>query len=215
MASKASAYIQRCRFFAVLRAPTADLGLRAALAAHRGGARIIEVTLTVPEACKVIAALRKETPDTLVGAGTVLSADEAARAMEAGAEFVVSPILDPDVVQCCRERGVYVVPGANTPTEIASALRLGVDLVKIFPADLLGGPAYLRALRGPFPHLRALPTGGIDLGNAAEYLNAGAAALGVSTALFPQEALLNGDYARIEGLARRLGLICQRPATTP
>lgn len=209
MSGKVERFVERYRFVAVVRAQSGEVALNAALAARRGGARIIEVTFTVPQAGEVIARLRRQAPEVLIGAGTVLSPAQAEEAVRCGVEFIVSPIVEAEVVEWCRERGVYVVPGASTPTEVSRALRLGVHLVKIFPADVLGGPAYVRALRGPFPELRVLPTGGVDLHNVADYFRAGATAVGVGGALFPEEALLKGDYARIEELAGRFSLACE------
>ena len=139
----------------------------------------------------------------LIGAGSVLDAETARPAILAGARFVVGPTFRPAVVELCHRYDVLAIPGAYTPTEILSALEAGADLVKVFPAVALG-PAYVRNVLGPLPHLRLLPTGGVTTENAAEFLDAGAVAVGVGGALLDGEALARGDYPRVTEAARRL-----------
>ncbi len=192
------------RVVAVIRMKDAD-GLAAAAAAlARGGVRAVEVTMTVPGAVGIIRELaRTKGPGALVGAGTVLDAATAAAVIEAGADFVVSPVFDRDTVSVCRESGVVVAPGAFTPTEIVAAWRAGADLVKVFPATALG-PQFVRDVRGPLPEVRLMPTGGVTVGNARDFLAAGAACVGLGTALVDAEAVEAGDWAAIEARARRL-----------
>lgn len=192
------------RVVAVIRMKDAD-GLAAAAAAlARGGVRAVEVTMTVPGAVGIIRELaRTKGPGALVGAGTVLDAATAAAVIEAGADFVVSPVFDRDTVSACRESGVVVAPGAFTPTEIVAAWRAGADLVKVFPATALG-PQFVRDVRGPLPEVRLMPTGGVTVGNARDFLAAGAACVGLGTALVDAEAVEAGDWAAIEARARRL-----------
>jgi 2-dehydro-3-deoxyphosphogluconate aldolase/(4S)-4-hydroxy-2-oxoglutarate aldolase len=169
-----------------------------------GGIRAAEVTMTTKGALEALAECSAALGDcVLLGAGTVLDAATARMAVSAGARFVVSPTLCPDVIRTCRRYDVVSIPGAYTPTEIAAAWEAGADLVKVFPGGLLG-PAYLRELFGPLPHLRLMPTGGVTLDNAAEFLAAGAAAVGVGGALIERGAVARGDYAAITERARRL-----------
>ncbi len=168
-----------------------------------GGITVAEVTLTVPGALEVIReAKRKLGGRVLLGAGTVLDPETARAALLAGAEFIVAPTVNCDVVRLCRRYDKLVMPGAFTPTEVLAAWEAGADIVKVFPADVLG-PAYFRALRGPFPQVRLMPTGGVDLSNAAEYLTAGAACLGVGGRLVEPKSVAARDFAKISGLAKQ------------
>lgn len=177
----------------VVRAPTPELAVRAALLLLKGGVSVLEITMTVPDALSVVALLRERFGDrALVGAGTVLSAAQANDCIDAGAHFVVSPGLDLSTMEAVRARGVAMFPGALTPTEVMAAVKAGADMVKIFPCSAVGGAKYLRALRGPFPHVSLLPTGGVSLATAQEYIAAGAAALGVGTELVDMALLENG-----------------------
>jgi 2-dehydro-3-deoxyphosphogluconate aldolase/(4S)-4-hydroxy-2-oxoglutarate aldolase len=173
-------------------------------ALRRGGVTAIEVTMTVPGAVEIIREMaRTKTPGTLVGAGTVLDAGTATDVIAAGADFVVSPITDMEMIRACREAGALVAPGAFTPTEIVAAWRAGADIVKVFPATSLG-PRFFRDLRGPLPHVRLMPTGGVTLENAGEFIAAGAAVVGIGTALVDARAVEAGDWGEIEARARRL-----------
>lgn len=194
----------------VIRAATPDLALRAARAVMAGGISVFEITMTVPDAPDVIRALVRELGDrALVGAGTVLNAAAAHQCIDAGAAFVVSPGLDPDTVIEAHGRGVPVMPGALTPTEVIAAWNLGADVVKIFPISAVGGPKYLRALKGPLPDVKMLPTGGITAANAAEFLAAGAVALGIGGELVDTVALAEGRDATITERARELRAVVQ------
>jgi 2-dehydro-3-deoxyphosphogluconate aldolase/(4S)-4-hydroxy-2-oxoglutarate aldolase len=189
----------------VIRAATAELALRAAEAVLAGGVSIFEITMTVPDAPAVIRSLVAKLGDrAVVGAGTVLSAEVARVCIEAGAAFVVSPGLDLGTVAAAHERGVPMMPGALTPTEVIAAWKTGAEMVKIFPCGAVGGPQYLRALRGPLPEVKLLPTGGVNADNAGDYIAAGAAALGVGSELIDVAALAAGNDALITERARAL-----------
>lgn len=177
--------------------PVAEALLQAGLA-------VVEITMTVPNAIDAIRAVAKRfTGKMLVGAGTVTDAETARRAVDAGAEFIVSPCLVADVIEAAHDVDVAVLPGALTPSEVFEAFRSGADMVKVFPVQSVGGAAYLRALRGPFPALPLVPTGGVTLENMAEMFKAGAAAIGVGSELISQDALARRDYAAIGALAKQ------------
>jgi 2-dehydro-3-deoxyphosphogluconate aldolase/(4S)-4-hydroxy-2-oxoglutarate aldolase len=188
----------------VIRAPSADDAVAVVEALLQAGLTVAELTMTVPNAIDAIGAVAKRFPGkVLVGAGTVTDAGSARRAVDAGAEFIVTPCLVPEVIDAANRADVAVLPGALSPSEVFEAFRLGGDMVKVFPAQSVGGAAYLRALRGPFPHIPLVPTGGVTLGNIAEMFEAGAAAVGVGTELISKDALARRDYAAIGGLAKQ------------
>jgi len=169
-----------------------------------GGVRAVEVTMTTTWALESLAECAAALGDSaLLGAGTVLDAETVRMAVSAGARFVVSPTFCPDLIRACRRYDVVSIPGAFTPTEIAAAWEAGADLVKVFPGGLLG-PTYIRALRGPLRHLRLMPTGGVTLDNAGDFLAAGAVAVGVGDALVERGTVERGDYAAITERARLL-----------
>jgi 2-dehydro-3-deoxyphosphogluconate aldolase/(4S)-4-hydroxy-2-oxoglutarate aldolase len=189
----------------VVRAPSAELALRAVDAVLAGGVSVFEITLTVPGAIELIRLLTQRFAGrALVGAGTVLTADQARACIDAGARFVVSPGLDLPTVALARAREVAVMPGALTPTEVIAAWQAGADMVKIFPCSAVGGAKYLRALRGPLPQVKLLPTGGVTLATAADYIAAGAAALGVGSELIDVELLAGGGDRTLTDRAREL-----------
>jgi 2-dehydro-3-deoxyphosphogluconate aldolase/(4S)-4-hydroxy-2-oxoglutarate aldolase len=198
----AVAIIREIGIIPVIRADSADAAIAVVEALAEAGLVIAEITMTVPGAIDAIAAVSKRFAETvLVGAGTVTDAETARRAVDAGAEFVVSPCLVPEVIEAARGAGAAVLPGALTPTEIFEAHRAGADLVKVFPAQNVGGASYLRALRGPFTDIPLVPTGGVSLGNMWEMFDAGAAAVGVGSELVSKDALARRDYAAIGRLA--------------
>ncbi|MDQ4215758.1 bifunctional 4-hydroxy-2-oxoglutarate aldolase/2-dehydro-3-deoxy-phosphogluconate aldolase [Microbacterium capsulatum] len=188
---------------AVLRAPSPEAALQTAEALIRGGVTGIEVTYSTPDAPAVIRELIARHGDAAyVGAGTVTTDAEAHAAAEAGAAFLVSPGTLPDLTRTMQDTGAVVMTGALTPTEVMTALRLGVDVVKIFPASL-GGPSYLGALRGPFPSAPLMPTGGVTPGNLADWFAAGAVAVGAGGDLAHSASITAEDWADIEARATR------------
>lgn len=188
---------------AVLRAPTAEAGIQATDALVAGGVTGIEITYSTPDAAAVIREIRRRHGAAVhLGAGTVLQPAQAEEAVEAGAEFLVSPGTDPDLAGAMLSTGVTVLSGALTPSEVMTALRLGVHVVKLFPASL-GGPAYLKALRGPFPQVDFVPTGGVNADNLAQWLAAGAVAVGAGGELCPAAAMASGDWDTITATARQ------------
>jgi 2-dehydro-3-deoxyphosphogluconate aldolase/(4S)-4-hydroxy-2-oxoglutarate aldolase len=189
----------------VVRAPSAHLAIRAVEAVLAGGISVFEITMTVPGALAVIRSLVERFGDrATVGAGTVLSASDALACIDAGAQFVVSPGLDLATIEAVHGRDLPVMPGALTPTEIITAWKAGADMVKVFPCSAVGGAKYLRALRGPLPDVKMLPTGGVSLSTAQDYIEAGAAALGLGSELVDVKALAAGDDAAVTDRAREL-----------
>jgi 2-dehydro-3-deoxyphosphogluconate aldolase / (4S)-4-hydroxy-2-oxoglutarate aldolase len=176
------------------------------------GLAVAEITMTVPGALDAIASVRRHLGEALVvGAGTVTDADTARNAIDAGAEFIVTPCLAPEVVDTARRADVAVIPGALTPTEVFEAFKAGGDMVKVFPVQNVGGATYLRALRGPFPAIPLVPTGGITLDNIREMFAAGAVAVGVGGELISTDALRRRDYAAIGALATQFLAATRRP----
>jgi 2-dehydro-3-deoxyphosphogluconate aldolase/(4S)-4-hydroxy-2-oxoglutarate aldolase len=183
----------------VIRLATSRDAIRAADAILKGGASILEVTMNVPGALGVIRDLRGDLEDEIVvGAGTVLDPQTARAAILEGARFVVSPVMLPEVITMCRRYGVVVIPGAMTPTEVLGAFEAGADMVKVFPAGALGGPSYIRALKAPMPQVPLVPTGGVNLKNAGDYIMAGASALGVGESLVDPAAVKDGRWEIIK-----------------
>lgn len=188
---------------AVVRLPRADDVLPVARALHRGGVSAIEVTMTVPGALDAIARLAREMGDeVLVGVGSVLDAETARRAVEAGARFVVSPVFRQEVVEEAHRHDAAALPGAFTPTEILRAHQAGADLVKVFPSDALG-PSFIKGVLAPMPFLKLVPTGGVTPENAGSWIRAGAAAVGLGGALVDPALAAKGDWAMITRLARQ------------
>jgi 2-dehydro-3-deoxyphosphogluconate aldolase / (4S)-4-hydroxy-2-oxoglutarate aldolase len=169
-----------------------------------GGVRALEVTMTVPGAVELIRALAPALPSGFIlGAGTVLDPVTAARVIDAGAQFVVSPVFRSGVIDACHQRGVPAMPGCFSPTEILDAWEGGADVVKVFPATALG-PGFFKDVRGPLPQVKMMPTGGVTLENAGEWIRAGAVAVGVGTALLDAKAIASGDYAVLRANAERI-----------
>jgi len=186
----------------VIRASSAREARLAAEAVAKGGIPIVEITLTVPGAVQVIAELAKTMPEVLVGAGTVLNEGLARQCAEAGAQFLVTPGFAKNCVTVAHEFDLPIMSGALTPSEVMAAWESGVDFVKIFPCGNVGGPGYIKALRGPLPQVPLVPTGGVNLENAADYIRAGAVALGVGGELIPKEALQEEKVKLITELAK-------------
>ena len=201
--SAAVATIRATGILAVLRAPSPEAALGAIDALVAGGVTGIEVTYSTPDATAVIAETARRHGDAvLLGAGTVTTPEQAEHAADAGAVFLVSPGTTPLVAGAMRATGAATLLGALTPTEVMSAVSLGADAVKIFPAAL-GGPAYLKALRGPFPDVPMMPTGGVDADNLGTWLSAGAIAVGAGSELCSAAAMAGGRFEEIEASARQ------------
>lgn len=204
MNKKAVIMLRDIGIIPIIRTPSADAVVPVAEALLQAGLPVVEITLTVPNAIDAIAAVAKRfAGKLLLGAGTVTDAGGAKRAIDAGAEFIVTPCVVPEVIAAAHRASVPVLPGALTPTEVFEAHRLGGDMVKVFPVQSVGGAAYLRALRGPFPDIPLVPTGGVTLENMVEILKAGAAAVGVGTELISNDALARRDYAAIGTRAKQ------------
>jgi 2-dehydro-3-deoxyphosphogluconate aldolase / (4S)-4-hydroxy-2-oxoglutarate aldolase len=187
----------------VLRAESEEqaLGIAAAIAA--GGVTVLEITLTVPGAIRVMARLTKERPDILIGAGTVLDPETARMCMLEGAQFVVSPALNLKTIEMCHRYSIPVLPGALTPTEVVTAWQAGADVIKVFPASALGGAKYLKSLKAPLPQVEMIPTGGVSLATAKEFLEAGSFALGVGADLVAIKDFAAGESEKITATAKK------------
>jgi 2-dehydro-3-deoxyphosphogluconate aldolase/(4S)-4-hydroxy-2-oxoglutarate aldolase len=189
----------------VVRAESAEEAGQAIDAIRTGGVPVLEITMTVPGAVGLIEDLARRFGDeTVVGAGTVLDAETARACILAGARFVVSPALNRDTIACCRRYGVPVMPGALTPTEVVTAWEAGADMVKIFPCSALGGASYIRALKAPLPQIDLIPTGGVNLDTAADFIKAGSTALGVGADLVDLKAIREGKAALLTERASKL-----------
>ena len=203
--------IRKVALVPVLRATSAELAIKAAAAIEAGGVSLLEVTMTVPGAIDVISAvIRSSQGRVVVGAGTVLDSETARACIIAGAQFVVSPALNLGTIEVCRRYSIAVIPGALTPTEIVTAWEAGADIVKVFPCGSLGGPKYLAALKGPLPQIELIPTGGVSLSNAADFLAAGACALGVGSDLVDSSALAKGNLDVITENASKYAAVVQQ-----
>jgi 2-dehydro-3-deoxyphosphogluconate aldolase/(4S)-4-hydroxy-2-oxoglutarate aldolase len=203
------ARVLQTAIIAVVRAPRGDLLADVAQALLAGGVDVLEITFTVPRAERVLEQVADRLGDrVLLGAGTVLDPETARVALLNGAQFIVAPTVNLDVIRLCQRYDKLVMPGAFTPTEILGAWEAGADIVKVFPSDITG-PAYLKALHGPLPQIRLMPTGGVNLKTAADFLRSGACALGVGGSLVEPKAIASGDLARIESLARQYVQIVQ------
>jgi len=199
-----------CGVVAVVRADSGALLAKVVKALAEGGVTAAEITFTVPDAIEVIKQVRKEVGDLVcLGAGTVLDPETARAAILAGAEYLVAPTVNLEVIKLCRRYSIPIMPGAFTPTEVVAAWEAGADVVKIFPADV-GGPSYLKALRGPLPQIRMMPTGGVDLTTAEAFLKAGACCLGAGSSLVDSKAVATGDFARLTELASQFSAIVKK-----
>lgn len=191
------------RVMAIIRGLGPEEVRGVARALLNGGIRCIEVTLNSPGAIESIGIIASEFPEVVPGAGTVLEVEEVKEAVARGARFIVSPNVDPRVIEETKALGRISIPGAMTPTEIVQALKAGADYVKIFPASVVGYK-FFREMKGPFKDLKMVATGGITPDDAAEYIRNGSYAVGLGSSLVPKEAVLKGDYNIIENLARKL-----------
>lgn len=189
--------IQETGVIAIMRAQSSSQLMDAAEAIYKGGVRVIEVTMTTPGALDVIReATRRYGDNVLFGAGSVLDPETARAAILAGAGFVVAPTLSVTMIQLCNRYSIPVAPGCFTPTEMLTAWEAGADMVKLFPAEI-GGPALVKAIRAPLPHLKIVPVGGVDLKTAADFIRAGSFALGVGSSLVNQKLLDEGNLAEL------------------
>jgi 2-dehydro-3-deoxyphosphogluconate aldolase/(4S)-4-hydroxy-2-oxoglutarate aldolase len=192
-----------CGLVAVVRSPDSQQLVEVARALADGGISVVEITMSVPGALDVLQRVRHALGDRLLlGAGTVLDAETARAVLLAGAEYIVAPTLNLDVIRLCQRYDKLVMPGAFTPTEILTAWEAGADIVKVFPAEVVG-PAFFKAMRGPLPQIRLMPTGGVDLTTAASFLKAGACCLGVGSQLVEPAAVAARNFDRIRELARQ------------
>jgi len=201
------ALLGEARASAILRTPHGHLAVPAMRSAIRGGFTICEFTLTIPGALEHISTIAEEFPDVVVGAGTVLTREQAHQAVSAGARFLVSPVMDPTVIEAAAELGVASIPGCSTPTEMKAAADAGAPLVKLFPAPAAGA-SWVRAVLGPLPHLKIIPTSGVDLENVSEFLAAGAHAIGFVAPLFQADWIEQEQWQRIEERSRQLLKAC-------
>jgi 2-dehydro-3-deoxyphosphogluconate aldolase / (4S)-4-hydroxy-2-oxoglutarate aldolase len=195
--------IQEIGVIPAIRVSSPEDAVLAAQAVARGGIPIVELTMTVPGALDVISELVRNSPDMIVGAGTVLDIDTARLCLDAGAKFLTSTGLDMKVVEFAVERGVVVFPGALTPTEVIAAWKAGADFVKVFPCSQMGGDAYIRILKAPLPHVPLIAAGGVNQGNVADFILAGADAVGIGGHLIPRKAIELKQPHRITELAHR------------
>lgn len=208
-ASETVSRVLKTKIVAVVRAPSPDVVMDVCKALADGGVDVLEITFTVPDALDLIRQVRDELGDRIcLGAGTVLDPETCRAAILAGAEFIVSPTLNLDLIKLCKRYDKAVMPGAFTPTEILTAWEAGADIVKVFPADV-GGPAYFKAIRGPLPQIRLMPTGGVNLDTARSFLDAGAVALGAGSSLVPKDAVASADMARITEIAKQFVAIAK------
>jgi 2-dehydro-3-deoxyphosphogluconate aldolase/(4S)-4-hydroxy-2-oxoglutarate aldolase len=193
--------LKKHQLMVAVRTTTADEAYHAAMACVEGGVRFIEITFSVPGAEEVIARMSKDNRVT-VGAGTVLTIDEAKKALKAGAKYLVSPSFEEAVVKFAKKEGVVSIPGAATPTEIYRAYTAGGDVIKLFPYVEMGGHSFLKAIRGPFPFIPYMLCGGANLENISGYLEADAAAILIGAAIIKKDLVAAKDWKAIEGLAR-------------
>ncbi|HKR10637.1 MAG TPA: bifunctional 4-hydroxy-2-oxoglutarate aldolase/2-dehydro-3-deoxy-phosphogluconate aldolase [Pyrinomonadaceae bacterium] len=215
--SDKSAVIQTIRdtgIIPVVRAQSADEAIKAIDAIREGGISILEITMTVPGAIGVIEQVSaRYGSDALVGAGTVLDGETARACILAGARFVVSPSLNVETIEVCRRYGIAVMPGALTPTEVVQAWSAGADFVKVFPAGAVGGASYIKSLKAPLPQIELIPTGGVSLKTAADFIKAGASALGVGADLVDVKAIREGRQHVITERAREFVKIVREART--
>ncbi|MFZ0661876.1 MAG: bifunctional 4-hydroxy-2-oxoglutarate aldolase/2-dehydro-3-deoxy-phosphogluconate aldolase [Acidobacteriaceae bacterium] len=203
MAEETKKLLEQVGLIPVLRASSTQAGRALVEAMMAGGVTVIEVTMTVPNALALLRELKQRHGDRLLlGSGTVTDAEQAEATIDAGAEFVVSPSLHPDVIAKTKKLGKVSIPGALTPTEVITAWRAGADYVKVFPCSAMGGASYLKSLRAPFPELKLIPTGGVTLQTAADFLKAGACALGVGTDLVNAAAIAESKPEIVTNAAR-------------
>ena len=194
-------FIESKKIVAIIRAKEGGLLLEAVRALKKGGIECIEVTMTTPGALKILEEVRSKIDDILFGAGTVLDPETARQAILCGAQFIVTPSLNLDVIRLCHRYDIPIIPGAFTPTEILNAWENGAECVKIFPAST-GGPEYIKAIKGPFPQIKICPTGGVSLDNMKAFLKAGASCLGVGGRLVDANLIKNQKWDDLTSIAK-------------
>ncbi|MBW4629334.1 MAG: bifunctional 4-hydroxy-2-oxoglutarate aldolase/2-dehydro-3-deoxy-phosphogluconate aldolase [Brasilonema octagenarum HA4186-MV1] len=196
--------LKQHKVIAVVRAPKVSLTRQMALAVASGGIQLIEITWNSAGATELIAQLKIELPNCTIGTGTLLNLEQMQEAIAAGAQFLFTPHVDPKMIQAAVDIGVTIIPGALSPTEIVTAWSCGATCVKVFPTEAMGGVSYIRSLRGPLGHIPLIPTGGVTLENAKEFLEAGAIAVGLSSQLFPKEFVDTQNWEAITSKAASL-----------
>lgn len=196
--------LQQTRVIAVIRTAKIEQGRQMAFAVASGGIALIEITWNSDRAAELIGQLRTQLPNCMIGTGTLLTQDQLLDAICAGAQFLFTPHVDPAMIQAAVDRGIPIIPGALTPTEIVSAWQAGASCVKVFPVGAVGGASYIKSLQGPLGEIRLIPTGGVTLESAKEFIAAGAIAVGLSGQLFPQQLVESGNWEAIAQLAKNL-----------
>ena len=196
--------LQKHRAIAVIRAPEFELGRQMALAIASGGMQLIEITWNSDRAAELIAQLRLELPGCIIGTGTLLNVNHMEEAIASGAQFLFTPHVDSVMIQAAVANNVPIIPGALTPTEIVNAYTQGASCVKVFPVQAVGGANYIKSLQGPLGQIPLIPTGGVTLENAQDFIGAGAVAVGLSSELFPKKLVNSGDWEAIAKLAKIL-----------
>jgi 2-dehydro-3-deoxyphosphogluconate aldolase/(4S)-4-hydroxy-2-oxoglutarate aldolase len=196
--------LQKHRAIAVIRASKIEVGQQMAMAVASGGMQLIEITWNSSRAGELITQLRSELPACTIGTGTLFNVQQLQEAIASGAQFLFTPHVDPAMIQAAQEEGVPIIPGAMTPTEIVTAWSQGASCVKVFPVQAVGGADYIKSLQGPLGQIPLIPTGGVTLENAKEFLQAGAIAVGLSGELFPKKLVTEGNWEAIASGARKL-----------
>lgn len=196
--------LQKHQAIAVIRAPKIEVGQQMAMAVASGGIKLIEITWNSDRAGELISQLRLELPDCTIGTGTLFNVQQLQEAIALGAQFLFTPHFDPAMVQAAQEQNVPIIPGALTPTEIVTAWSQGASCVKVFPVQAVGGADYIKSLQGPLSQIPLIPTGGVTLENAKEFLQAGAIAVGLSGELFPKKLVTEGNWEAIASGAKNL-----------
>lgn len=196
--------LQKHRAIAVIRAPKIEVGQQMAMAVASGGMQLIEITWNSSQAGELITQLRSELPACTIGTGTLFNVQQLEEAIASGAQFLFTPHVDPAMIQAAQQEDVPIIPGAMTPTEIVTAWSQGASCVKVFPVQAVGGADYIKSLQGPLGQIPLIPTGGVTLENAKEFLQAGAIAVGLSSELFPKKLVTEGNWEAIASGARKL-----------
>lgn len=186
--------LKKHRVIAVIRANKKDLARQMALAVASGGINLIEVTWNTAKAAELVVELRRELSDCIIGAGTLLNLKQMQQAVQAGSQFLFTPHIDPEIISAAVNLNIPIIPGALTPTEIVTAWSLGATCVKVFPIQAVGGVEYIKSLQAPLKQIPLIPTGGVTLENAAEFISSGAIAIGLSSELFPKHLVISEDW---------------------